>query len=178
MGLRNVDSDVTFSHLRARPLFLNQWRTRSRPIRVMRGSNTVWREIDPPDRFLAFLRVKTAVDQTHSRSFKTKEDTIRPPPLPAMNGVVGSGFLLPREPWKSIRQGGSENSPGDCFPDERDPDLPDHESVVWHGAAAVDQTHSRSFKTKEDTIRPPPLPAINGVAGSGSLLPPGTHPNP
>jgi len=43
---------------------------------------------------------------------------------------------------------------------------------------AVDQTHSRSFKTKEDTIRPPPLPAINGVAGSGSLLPPGTHPNP
>ena len=94
------------------------------PILVMRGSSPRIRsglrqEIDPPDRFLAFLRVKTAVDQTHSRSFKTKEDTIRPPPLPAMNGVAGSGSLLPREPWKCIRQGGSENSPGNRFPAER-----------------------------------------------------------
>ena len=48
--------------------------------------------------------------------FKTKADTIRPPPLPAMNGVVGSGSLLPWEPWKSIRQGGSENSVGAVFP--------------------------------------------------------------
>ena len=63
--------------------------------------------------------MKTAVDQTHSRSFKTKADTIRPPPLPAMNGVAGSGSLLPREQWKSIRQGGAENSVGRCFPDER-----------------------------------------------------------
>jgi len=45
--------------------------------------------------------VKTAVDQTHSRSCATKEDTIRPPPLPAMNGVAGSGSLLPREPPNS-----------------------------------------------------------------------------
>ena len=82
------------------------------PILVMRGSSTRIRsglrqEIDPPDRFLAFLRVKTAVDLTHSRSCAAKEDTIRPPPLPAMNGVAGSGSLLPREPLQFIRQGGS-----------------------------------------------------------------------
>ena len=35
------------------------------------------------------------------------------------NGVAGSGSLLPREPWKSIRQGGTENDPGDHFPAER-----------------------------------------------------------
>ena len=48
--------------------------------------------------------------------FKTKADTIRPPPLPAMNGVMGSGFLLPREPWKSIRQGGQKTVRGTAFP--------------------------------------------------------------
>ena len=67
----------------------------------MRGSSPRIRsglrqEIDPPDRFLAFLRVKTAVDLTHSRSCKTKADTIQPPPLPAINGVAGSGSLLPK----------------------------------------------------------------------------------
>ena len=65
-----------------------------------------------------FVRVKTAVNQTHSRSFKTKAGTIRPPPLPAINGVAGSGSLLPREPWKSIRQGGQGIDPVDQFPDE------------------------------------------------------------
>ena len=48
--------------------------------------------------------VKTAVDQTSTRSTTTKPLTIKPPPLPAINGVAGSGSLLHREPIQSIRQ--------------------------------------------------------------------------
>ena len=48
--------------------------------------------------------VKAAVDQTSTRSTTTKPLTIKPPPLPAINGVAGSGSLLHREPIQSIRQ--------------------------------------------------------------------------
>jgi len=34
------------------PRFSNRWRPMAHPILVMRGANTVWREIDPPDQFL------------------------------------------------------------------------------------------------------------------------------
>ena len=76
------------------------------PILVMRGSSTRIRsglrqEIDPPDRFLAFLRVKTAVDQTLARSLATKRVAIQPPPLSAMIGVAGSGSCLSQEPTSS-----------------------------------------------------------------------------
>jgi hypothetical protein len=42
--------------------------------------------------------VKTAADQTHKRSTTTKRFTIQPPPLPTINGVVGSGSFIPQEP--------------------------------------------------------------------------------
>jgi hypothetical protein len=38
-------------------------------------------------------------------------------------------------------------------------------------SAGADQTHKRSITTQPITIQPPPLPAINGVAGSGSYIP-------
>ncbi len=41
---------------------------------------------------------KAAVDQTREWSSKTKRFTIQPPPLPAMNGVAGSGSFIPQEP--------------------------------------------------------------------------------
>lgn len=47
----------------------------------------------------------TAADLTHLRSRMTQADTIRPPPLPAINGVAGSGSLLTWELQKIIRQG-------------------------------------------------------------------------
>jgi hypothetical protein len=50
--------------------------------------------------------VKTAVDQTLKRSITTKLLTTQPPPLLTINGVVGSGSLLQREPLQSIRQAG------------------------------------------------------------------------
>ena len=42
--------------------------------------------------------VKTAVDQTPKRSFLTQLITIQPPPLPAINGVAGSGSFIAQEP--------------------------------------------------------------------------------
>lgn len=53
---------------------------------VMRGSNT---------RIRSGPVVKTAADQTLERSITTKPATIQPPPLPAINGVAGSGFQSP-----------------------------------------------------------------------------------
>ena len=41
---------------------------------------------------------KTAADQTLERSITTQPLTIQPPPLPAINGVAGSGAFLPQEP--------------------------------------------------------------------------------
>jgi len=52
--------------------------------------------------------VKTAVDQTLKRSITTKLLTTQPPPLLTINGVVGSGSLLQREPLQSIRQAGNK----------------------------------------------------------------------
>jgi len=39
-----------------------------------------------------------------------------------------------------------------------------------HAKTAADQTQKRSFTTKPKTIQPPPMPAINGVAGIGSIF--------
>jgi len=42
--------------------------------------------------------VKTAADQTQKTVHYDKRFTIQPPPLPTINGVVGSGSLYPQEP--------------------------------------------------------------------------------
>ena len=42
--------------------------------------------------------VKTAADHTSVRSLSTEHYAIQPPPLPAMNGVAGSGSFIPQEP--------------------------------------------------------------------------------
>jgi len=89
MGFRNVDANVMICQLLARPLFLNQWRTRSRPMLVMRDLSHAY-----PFRPLG----KTAADQTLERSITTQPLTIQPPPLLAINGVAGSGSIIPQEP--------------------------------------------------------------------------------
>ena len=58
---------------------------------------------------------------THSRSCKTRADTIRPPPLPGMFEVPDSGSLQNREPLKPIRQGGGGDPPVKGRPAERRP---------------------------------------------------------
>ena len=47
---------------------------------------------------------KTAADQTLERSITTQPLTIQPPPLPAMNGVAGSGSFVPQGAEFCIRQ--------------------------------------------------------------------------
>jgi len=89
MGFRNVDANVMICQLLARPLFLNQWRTRFRPMLVMRDLSHAY-----PFRPLG----KTAADQTLERSITTQPLTIQPPPLLAINGVAGSGSIIPQEP--------------------------------------------------------------------------------
>jgi hypothetical protein len=42
--------------------------------------------------------VKTADDQTHKRFITTRPSTIQPPPMAAMNGVLGSGSIMTQEP--------------------------------------------------------------------------------
>jgi hypothetical protein len=46
-----------------------------------------------------------ATDQTLARPLATKRVTIRPPPLPAINGVAGSSSFIAKELREVIRQG-------------------------------------------------------------------------
>ncbi len=73
MGFRDVDADGMSSHLR-QSYACHACRNHAYPFRPL---------------------VKTAADQTKTRSITTKLHTIQPPPLPAI-GVVGSGFPLTR----------------------------------------------------------------------------------
>ena len=52
---------------------------------------------------------KTAADQTLERSITTQPLTIQPPPLPAMNGVAGSGSFVPQGAEFCIRQASQDS---------------------------------------------------------------------
>ena len=83
--------------------------------------------------------VKAAVDQTSTRSTTTKPLTIKPPPLPAINGVAGSGSLLHREPIQSIRQATATE-----------------DALAAEQAAADTDTNVRAFTRRKPVRKPFP----------------------